>query len=56
MSRRYRARREAIESKYIAMAEDTDDMDWEEDGDFEMIGLYREAESTESEVANECSA
>ena len=44
MSRRLRQRREAIESRYIAMAEDTDDMDWEEDGDFEMIGLYRDHE------------
>lgn len=57
MSRRYRARREAMESKYIAMhsEDDHDDADWE-DADFDSLALYREAESTESEVANECSA
>lgn len=41
MSRRYRARREAIESKYVAMAEDTDDMDWE-DADYDSLRLYDE--------------
>lgn len=40
MSRRARQRREAIESKYIAMAEDTDDMDWE-DADYESLALYQ---------------
>lgn len=40
MSRRLRQRREAIESKYIAMAEDTDDMDWE-DADYESLALYQ---------------
>jgi len=56
MSRRYRARREAIESKYVAMhSDDTDDMDWE-DADYDSLAVYREAESTESEVAHECSA
>lgn len=41
MSRRYRARREAIESKYVAMhSDDGDDMDWE-DADFDSIALYQ---------------
>ena len=48
MSRRYRARREAIESKYVAMhSDDTGDMDWE-DADFDSLAVYREAESTET--------
>lgn len=55
MSRRYRARREAIESRYIAMQDDDDEADWE-DADFDSLAVYREAENTESEVANECSA
>ena len=56
MSRRYRARREAIESKYVSMHEDdTDDMDWE-DADFDSLAVYREAENTESETTHECSA
>ncbi len=56
MSRRARQRREAIESKYIAMhSDDTDDMDWE-DADYDSLAVYREAESTESEVTHECSA
>lgn len=51
MSRRARQRREAIESKYIAMAEDTDDMDWEEDGDFESLALYQ---SIDDEASTAC--
>ena len=54
MSRRLRQRREAIESKYVAMhSDDGDEADWE-DADFDSLAVYREAESTESEVANEC--
>lgn len=43
MSRRYRARREAIESKYVATLEDddTDDADWE-DADYDSLRLYDE--------------
>ena len=42
MSRRARQRREAIESKYVAMhSDDTDDMDWE-DADFDSLRLYEE--------------
>ena len=43
MSRRYRARREAIESRYVAMLEDdeTDDADWE-DADYDSLRLYDE--------------
>ena len=57
MSRRARQRREAIESKYIAMhsEDDHDDADWE-DADFDSLAVYREAENTESEVTHECSA
>lgn len=45
MSRRARQRREAIESRYVAMhSDDTDDMDWE-DADFDSLAVYREAES-----------
>jgi len=41
MSRRARARREAMESKYVAMhSDDTDDMDWE-DTDYESLALYQ---------------
>lgn len=54
MSRRLRQRREAIESRYIAMAEDTDDMDWEEDGDFDMLDTYRDCESTEPMEDAQC--
>ena len=51
MSRRYRARREAIESKYVAMhSDDTDDMDWE-DADFDSLAVYREAESTDQPIS-----
>ena len=47
MSRRARQRREAIESRYVAMhSDDTDDMDWE-DADYDSLAVYREAESTE---------
>ena len=42
MSRRARQRREAIESKYVAMhSDDTDDMDWE-DADYDSLRLYEE--------------
>lgn len=42
MSRRYRARRESIESRYVAMhSDDTDDADWE-DADFDSLRLYDE--------------
>ena len=43
MSRRARQRREAIESKYVAMHEDddTDDADWE-DADYDSLRLYEE--------------
>lgn len=50
MSRRYRARREAIESKYVAMhSDDTDGMDWE-DADYDSLAVYREAESTDQPI------
>jgi len=50
MSRRYRARREAIESKYVAMhSDETDDMDWE-DADYDSLAVYREAESTDQPI------
>lgn len=54
MSRRLRQRREAIESRYVAMLEDdeTDDADWE-DADYDSLAVYREAENTESEVTHE---
>lgn len=56
MSRRLRQRREAIESRYVAMHSDGDDeADWE-DADFDSLAVYREAESTESELTHECSA
>lgn len=57
MSRRLRQRREAIESKYVAMHsdDDHDDAGWD-DADFDSLAVYREAESTESEVTHECSA
>ena len=57
MSRRARARREAMEAKLIALCptDETDDMDWE-DADFDSLAVYREAENTESEVTHECSA
>ena len=50
MSRRARQRREAIESKYVAMhSDDTDDMDWE-DADYDSLAVYREAESTDQPI------
>ena len=50
MSRRARQRREAIESKYVAMhSADTDDMDWE-DADYDSLAVYREAESTDQPI------
>lgn len=57
MSRRARARREAMEAKLLALCptDETDDMDWE-DADFDSLAVYREAENTESEVTHECSA
>ena len=51
MSRRLRQRREAIESKYVAMhSDDTDDMDWE-DADYDSLAVYREAESTDPPIS-----
>lgn len=43
MSRRLRQRREAIESRYVAMHEDddTDEADWE-DADYNSLRLYDE--------------
>ena len=43
MSRRARQRREAIESRYVAMLEDddTDEADWE-DADYDSLRLYDE--------------
>lgn len=43
MSRRARQRREAIESRYVAMLEDddTDEADWE-DADYKSLRLYDE--------------
>lgn len=43
MSRRARQRREAIESKYVAMRDDddTDESDWE-DADYNSLRLYDE--------------
>ena len=49
MSRRYRARREAIESKYVAMHSDDDEADWE-DADYDSLAVYREAESTDQPI------
>ena len=46
MSRRARQRREAIESKYVAMHSDDDEADWE-DADYDSLAVYREAESTD---------
>lgn len=50
MSRRYRARREAIESKYVAMHSDDDEADWE-DADLDSLAVYREAESTDQPIS-----
>ena len=54
MSRRARARREAMEAKLLALCptDETDDMDWY-DADHESLAVYREAENTESEVTHE---
>ena len=50
MSRRARQRREAIESKYIAMhSDDGDEADWE-DADYDSLAVYREAESTDQHI------
>ena len=51
MSRRARARREAMESKYIAMhsEDDHDDADWE-DADFDSLAVYREAERPDQPI------
>lgn len=51
MSRRYRARREAIESKYVAMhSDDGDEAGWE-DADYDSLAVYREAESTDQPIS-----
>ena len=50
MSRRYRARREAIESRYVAMHSDDDEADWE-DADYDSLAVYREAESTDQPIS-----
>ena len=50
MSRRYRARRESIESKYVAMHSDDDEADLE-DADFDSLAVYREAESTDQPIS-----
>ena len=57
MSRRARARREAMEAKLLALCptDETDDMDWE-DADFDSLAVYREAESTESHGMGAASA
>lgn len=49
MSRRARQRREAIESKYVAMHSDGDEADWE-DADYDSLAVYREAESTDQPI------
>ena len=51
MSRRLRQRREAIESRYVAMHSDGDDeADWE-DADFDSLAVYREGESTDQPIS-----
>lgn len=51
MSRRLRQRREAIESRYVAMHSDGDDeADWE-DADLDSLAVYREAESTDQPIS-----
>ena len=51
MSRRYRARREAIESRYVAMhSDDGDEADWE-DADYDSLAVYREAENTDQPIS-----
>ena len=49
MSRRARQRREAIESKYVAMHSDDDEAEWE-DADYDSLAVYREAESTDQPI------
>ena len=50
MSRRARQRREAIESRYVAMhSDDGDEADWE-DADYDSLAVYREAESTDQPI------
>lgn len=51
MSRRARARREAMEAKLLALCptDETDDMDWE-DADYDSLAVYREAESTDQTI------
>ncbi len=51
MSRRARQRREAIESRYVAMhSDDGDEADWE-DADYDSLAVYREAESTDQPIS-----
>ena len=51
MSRRARQRREAIESRYVAMhSDDGDEADWG-DADFDSLAVYREAESTDQPIS-----
>ena len=50
MSRRLRQRREAIESRYVAMHSDDDEADWE-DADLDSLAVYREAESTDQPIS-----
>ena len=50
MSRRARQRRDAIESRYVAMHSDDDEADWE-DADFDSLAVYREAESTDQPIS-----
>lgn len=51
MSRRLRQRREAIESRYVAMhSDDGDEADWE-DADLDSLAVYREAESTDQPIS-----
>ena len=51
MSRRARQRREAIESKYVAMHSDDGDEADLEDADFDSLAVYREAESTDQPIS-----
>lgn len=52
MSRRARARREAMEAKLLALCptDETDDMDWE-DADYESLALYQ---SIDDEASTAC--
>ena len=51
MSRRARARREAMEAKLLALCptDETDDMDWEY-ADFDSLAVYREAERPDQPI------